>query len=575
MSSPKDKITALKERIHRNYSEYGDNIVKFDTPQMLDKSKELACTNDMYAYMTERHEYSEPELDYLLLFQDPLRVAVNAWLDSGNSEVAYGFYHAVDARRAILEDCELAGDTEQTIIVQAQTEDRRYGPASINMSDEDFISSMNTLLPGADSEAIQNLVTYGGELEADETYAKSEYLAETFVEFVLVTRHYEPEIARQLVELCKTFTPNAFEVRGIANLLRDGEKPENIENLVYEGMTDRVENEDAQTVAARHAFKNGTLEYTALPQTAGISPTAAIAEQANSPAPQAFNIGNETSRDETPEKPYLRVHIANTEDIVSGFSGPERSRHGEYPGVWLNFPIIKEDFKVAVAEIGANGAEYFISGYETNIKGLIEHLPMSADIDVINHLAYRLLEEIHPQRLPIFEAVMQSGRHCGSLRDIINVTENLDCFNIRPIHSLEQYAGLLRDNMRGQYAEALTIVRSGTAKWMRDISAYIAGLETHFDAEAYATAVVADENGQFLPCGYLTESGGFVEVYNSKYDIERRCLVSDSPEPPQRTHTPISDKPQTLAEQLRAAKEQAKTQDTHKNSKSRDKREER
>ena len=29
-------------------------------------------------------------------------------------------------------------------------------------------------------------------------------------------------------------------------------------------------------------------------------------------------------------------------------------------------------------------------------------------------------------------AVMESGRHCGSLKDIINVTENLDRFDLQP-----------------------------------------------------------------------------------------------------------------------------------------------
>ncbi len=116
-----DKLASLKERLAYNIGDYADSFVKLDTPQMLIMSKELAGINDMYAYMTEKHEYSEPELDYLLLFQDPLRVAANAWLEMGTADVSHGFYHAVDARNAILEDYALAGGIGDTATVKAQS----------------------------------------------------------------------------------------------------------------------------------------------------------------------------------------------------------------------------------------------------------------------------------------------------------------------------------------------------------------------------------------------------------------------------------------------------------------------
>jgi hypothetical protein len=43
--------------------------------------------------------------------------------------------------------------------------------------------------------------------------------------------------------------------------------------------------------------------------------------------------------------------------------------------------------------------------------------------------------------------------------------------------------------------------------------------------------VIKEEKGVFTDAGYLTESGDFVELYNTKHDIPNYCVVSTRPEP--------------------------------------------
>jgi len=259
---------------------------------------------------------------------------------------------------------------------------------------------------------------------------------------------------------------------------------------------------------------------------------------------------------ETPERsaPIIAL-IANAGDMAGMFSDIDRLRDGEYMRAWHSFPTTKEDLQATLKEIGLDGAnagDCVIIDYKTNISGLYDRLPFGADVDEINYLADRLLNEVRPHNIPIFEGVMQSGRHCDSLRDIINVTENLDCFDIQPAYSLEQYGEFLAEMGRDEYAGGIERLEKSHDPDMRDLAVYIGRLEQYFDETAYVRDVVKAENGQFIPCGYLTESGEFVELYNDKHDIPDNCRVSAFPNPEREPAARAS-----VMDKLAAAKEVA------------------
>ena len=41
--------------------------------------EEISAVNDAYKYLTTEHGFNEPEVEYLLKFQNPLRVVADCW----------------------------------------------------------------------------------------------------------------------------------------------------------------------------------------------------------------------------------------------------------------------------------------------------------------------------------------------------------------------------------------------------------------------------------------------------------------------------------------------------------------
>ena len=107
---------------------------------------------------------------------------------------------------------------------------------------------------------------------------------------------------------------------------------------------------------------------------------------------------------------------------------PER---GAGVGEYLRFPTTAEEVQALFSRIGIDGKqyeEYFITDYDSDILGLTDHLGEYESLDELNYLAH-LLEEMTPDELEKLEAVMDAGEYTSSVKDLINLTQNLDCFD--------------------------------------------------------------------------------------------------------------------------------------------------
>lgn len=110
---------------------------------------------------------------------------------------------------------------------------------------------------------------------------------------------------------------------------------------------------------------------------------------------------------------------------------PER---GVEVGEYLKFPTTIEEVQALFSRIGIDGKryeEYFITDYQSDVLGLYDHLGEYESLDELNFLAH-LLEEMTPDELEKLEAVMDAGEYTGSVKDLINLTQNLDCFEFYP-----------------------------------------------------------------------------------------------------------------------------------------------
>ena len=185
---------------------------------------------------------------------------------------------------------------------------------------------------------------------------------------------------------------------------------------------------------------------------------------------------------------------------------------GELVGEWVKFPTTAEEMKEVFKRIGIGQKddfgnpyeEWFITDYDCYVDGLYDKLGEYESLDELNYLASKL-DEMSESEYAQFQAGMEMGDHCGSLQEIINLTENLDCYEIYP--DIEDY-----DDLGRYYIEEL------------DAMQVPEHLKNYIDYEAYGRDVAMDENGSFTDQGYVWDTGS---SFHEFYDGERGSIPDE------------------------------------------------
>ena len=184
-------------------------------------------------------------------------------------------------------------------------------------------------------------------------------------------------------------------------------------------------------------------------------------------------------------------------------------------GAPLKFPTTTEAVQNLLKQIGIDGIRYeeiFIASYDGPMPQLHKHLGEYESIDELNHLAC-LLSELDKDELAAFEAVMDSGEYTGSVKDLINLSQNLDSYNFySDIHTEEELG-----RMYIQELEAVQVPEH---------------LIDYIDYEAYGRDVRINEDGHLAPGGYVVGGGSFVEHYHGIEDIPEEHRVFSMPKVP-------------------------------------------
>ena len=185
---------------------------------------------------------------------------------------------------------------------------------------------------------------------------------------------------------------------------------------------------------------------------------------------------------------------------------------GELCGEYLKLPATKDDVKVLLSKIGVDSIlyeEFFITDYETNLAGM-QNLGEYESIDDLNYLAV-LVSELDKWELEKFEAAAVYGEHNGNVKDLINLTQNLDCYEYYP--GVSDYDGFGRYLIEELGYEEIP-------EWM----------ENYFDYEAYGRDYVINEGGEFIDGGFVfRNSDSFQEYYNGR-DIPEEYRIFAYPD---------------------------------------------
>ena len=185
---------------------------------------------------------------------------------------------------------------------------------------------------------------------------------------------------------------------------------------------------------------------------------------------------------------------------------------GALVGEWVKFPTTAEELKKAFERIGIGARddfgqtyeEWIITDYDCYVDGLYDLLGEYANLDELNYLASKL-DDMSQDEYERFQAAMEIGDHTGSIQELINLTENLDCYDVYPdIHD--------HDDLGRYYIEEL------------DAMQVPEHLRNYIDYEAYGRDIALEESGQFTDLGYVRDTG---DSFHEYYDGERGSIPEE------------------------------------------------
>lgn len=185
---------------------------------------------------------------------------------------------------------------------------------------------------------------------------------------------------------------------------------------------------------------------------------------------------------------------------------------GSLVGEWVKFPTTAEELQKVFERIGIGSKddfgqsyeEWFITDYDCYVDGLYDKLGEYENLDELNYLASKL-DEMSQGEYEQFQAAMEIGDHSGSLQEIINLTENLDCYDVYP--DIRDH-----DDLGRYYIEEL------------DAMQVPEHLRNYIDYEAYGRDIALEEGGEFTDFGYVRDTG---DRFDEVYDGERGSIPEE------------------------------------------------
>ena len=188
-------------------------------------------------------------------------------------------------------------------------------------------------------------------------------------------------------------------------------------------------------------------------------------------------------------------------------------------GVWLSMPTTTEQLHEAMKRVGItadNPQDFFINGFaNTEQQPFDVPLPViqSAGLDELNYLG-NLLSMQHDEDRDKFTAAVALGERAGSVKDLINLAQNLDCYWLYPtVQNEEDYGYYLIDEL-----DELELPEEA---------------KKYFMYEDYGRDAAINDGGRFTEQGYIyNNKNTFTEWYNGKEsDIPREYKVMSFPQP--------------------------------------------
>lgn len=220
---------------------------------------------------------------------------------------------------------------------------------------------------------------------------------------------------------------------------------------------------------------------------------------------------------------HQKIAQERSEHLAEQFSilidSRSRFETGQPGGVWLPMPTTTEQLHKAMKRIGItaeNSQDFFINGFANTEQPPFD-VPLSviqsAGIDELNYFG-KLLEMQRDEDRDKFAAAVTLGEYAGSVKDLINLAQNLDCYWIYPtVQDEEAYGHYLIDEL-----DELELPEAA---------------KNYFMYKEYGRDAVKNDGGIFTAQGYIyNNKNTFSEWYSGhENDIPKEYRVMSFPQP--------------------------------------------
>ena len=185
-------------------------------------------------------------------------------------------------------------------------------------------------------------------------------------------------------------------------------------------------------------------------------------------------------------------------------------KDGRLVGEWVKFPTTAEKMRQTLKNIGIGKKHnrdqaydnWFILDDVSNLE-VLEGL-LHSNINEMNYLASKL-NDMSEDEYQKFRAAVKMGDHTGSIQELINLTDNLDCYDIYPyIHDYD-------DLGRRRFEE------SDDIQLPDDLLVYI-------DYDTLGRDIAFEEKGQITNLGYMLNNGS---PFHKHYDGQNSSIPEE------------------------------------------------
>lgn len=156
---------------------------------------------------------------------------------------------------------------------------------------------------------------------------------------------------------------------------------------------------------------------------------------------------------------------------------------------------------------------------EAHIYGIRDVIWQCNSLDELNYLAAKL-EELDDASIGTYQSIIEIDEHCDTVAELINLTDNLDCYNVE--EGISDYDDLAR----------YVLFNRDSYSYNRNT---LDALEDYIDYEGFGRAVAEGEGGKLSDACYVCPSGcSFVENYDGnpatipeQYRVTQKIIVPE------------------------------------------------